>query len=97
MPETDISAGSTLPPISFWRRGKNAAVTFAAVGAVILVLAPLGALFGYLVYKGIGSINWAFLTQIPAGPGEAGGGMANALAGSCLILGIASLMGVPIG
>ena len=97
MPETDISAGSTLPPISLWRRGKNAAVTFAAVGAVILVLAPLGAIFGYLVYKGIGSINWAFLTQIPAGPGEAGGGMANAIAGSCLILGIASLMGVPIG
>jgi len=97
MRETDISAGSTLPPISLWRRGKNAAVTFAAVGAVILVLAPLGAIFGYLVYKGIGSINWAFLTQIPAGPGEAGGGMANAIAGSCLILGIASLMGVPIG
>jgi phosphate transport system permease protein len=97
MPETALSAGSTLPPISLWRRGKNVAVTFAAVGAVILVLAPLGAIFGYLVYKGIGSINWAFLTQIPAGPGEAGGGMANAIAGSCLILGIASVMGVPIG
>jgi len=97
MPETVISTGSTLPPISLWRRGKNGAVTFAAVGAVILVLAPLGAIFGYLVYKGVGSINWAFLTQIPAGPGEAGGGMANAIAGSCLILGIASLMGVPIG
>jgi phosphate transport system permease protein len=97
MPETAISAVSTLPPISLWRRGKNVAVTFAAVGAVILVLAPLGAIFGYLVYKGIGAINWAFLTQIPAGPGEAGGGMANAIAGSCLILGIASVMGVPIG
>jgi phosphate transport system permease protein len=97
MPETAISAGSTLPPISLWRRGKNVAVTASAVGAVILVLAPLGAIFGYLVYKGIGAINWAFLTQIPAGPGEAGGGMANAIAGSCLILGIASVMGVPIG
>jgi phosphate transport system permease protein len=98
MPEPAISvSATTLPPISLWRRGKNNAITFAAVAAVILVLAPLGAIFFYLVYKGIGSINWAFLTQIPASPGEAGGGMANAIAGSCLILGIASVMGVPVG
>jgi phosphate transport system permease protein len=49
------------------------------------------------VYKGIGSINWAFLTQTTKPVGEAGGGMANAIAGSALILGIASLIGVPIG
>ena len=52
----------------------------------ILVLAPLVAIFGYLVYKGIGSLNWAFLTQIPKPVGEAGGGMANAIVGSVLIL-----------
>jgi phosphate transport system permease protein len=97
MPETAISTGSTLPPVSLWRRGKNAAMTLAAASAVILVLVPLGAIFGYLVYKGIGSISWAFLTQIPKGPGETGGGMANAIGGSCLILAIASVMGVPIG
>ena len=95
MPET--ASSSTLPPISLWRRGTNTIVTLAAVAAVILVLAPLGLIFGYLVYKGIGSLNWAFLTQIPAAPGEAGGGMANAIGGSCLILAIASAMGVPIG
>jgi phosphate transport system permease protein len=75
----------------------NRLMTGAAVGAVILVLAPLGAIFGYLVYKGIGSINWAFLTQTPKPVGEAGGGMANAIAGTGLILLIASLAGVPIG
>jgi phosphate transport system permease protein len=84
-------------PVSLWRRGLNNLVTGLAVGAVILVLLPLGAIFGYLVYKGIGSINWAFLTQTPKPVGEAGGGMANAIAGSALILLIASLMGVPIG
>jgi len=42
-------------------------------------------------------LNWAFLTQTPKPVGEAGGGMANAIAGSVLILTIASLMGVPIG
>jgi phosphate transport system permease protein len=84
-------------PISLWRRGVNAFATFAAGAAVVLVLLPLGAVFGYLIYKGIGSINWAFLTQTPKPVGEAGGGMANAIAGSAFILLIASVIGVPIG
>jgi phosphate transport system permease protein len=57
----------------------------------------LGAIFAYLVYKGISSLNWAFLTQTPKPVGEAGGGMANAIAGSGLILLIASAIGVPVG
>ncbi len=84
-------------PISWRRRGTDSLVTFAAAGAVVLVLAPLGAIFAYLLYKGIGSINWAFLTQTPKPVGEAGGGMANAIAGSAYILLIASCIGVPIG
>lgn len=84
-------------PISLYRRAVNQLVTLAAAGAVVLVLTPLLAIFGYLIYKGIGSINWAFLTQTPKPVGEPGGGMANAIAGSALILGIASLIGVPIG
>ena len=98
MPEkTMLPADFSDAPISLWRRGLNFAVSVAAIGAVVLVLMPLGAVFGYLIYKGIGSINWAFLTQIPKPPGEAGGGMANAIAGSMYILLIASLMGVPLG
>jgi phosphate transport system permease protein len=87
----------TSRPVSLGRRITNSLASFAAVGAVVLVLAPLFAIFAYLVYKGIGSINWAFLTQIPKPVGETGGGMANAIAGTCLILGIASTIGVPIG
>jgi phosphate transport system permease protein len=99
MAETLVAAKSDFAaaPVSLWRRGVNFLVTGLAVGAVILVLLPLGAVFGYLVYKGIGSINWAFLTQTPKPVGEAGGGMANAIAGSALILLIASAIGVPIG
>jgi phosphate transport system permease protein len=98
MPET-VTATSDFAaaPISLWRRGVNAFATFAAGAAVVLVLLPLGAVFGYLIYKGIGSINWAFLTQTPKPVGEAGGGMANAIAGSAFILLIASALGVPIG
>jgi phosphate transport system permease protein len=74
---------------------------FAFVGlsgvAAVLVLAPLCAIFGYLVYKGIGSINLEFLTNTPRPVGEAGGGMANAIVGSLIILGLGSLLGVPLG
>ncbi len=96
MPDT-VTSTFTSAPVSLYRRGMNALVTCAAAGSVILVLAPLIAVFGYLVYKGIGSINLAFLTQIPKPPGEVGGGMANAIAGSALILFLGSLAGVPIG
>lgn len=88
---------SPVPGISLRRRTVNGLVHFAAVGSVVAVLTPLIAIFIYLLYKGLGSINWAFLTQTPRPVGEAGGGMANAIAGSVLILMIASAMGVPIG
>jgi phosphate transport system permease protein len=83
--------------VSFFRRAKNHAASFAAVASAVLVIAPLMAIFGYLVFKGIGSINLAFLTHTPKPVGEVGGGMANAIIGSLIILGIASLIGVPLG
>jgi phosphate transport system permease protein len=98
MPEiVTVTSDFAAAPISLWRRGQNSFATFAAAGAVVLVLLPLGAVFGYLIYKGFGSINWAFLTQTPKPVGEPGGGMANAIAGSAFILMIASVFGVPIG
>ena len=83
--------------ISFARRLADHAVTVFSVGASILVIIPLVAIFGYLVMKGVGSINWAFLTQTPKPVGEAGGGMANAIVGSGIILLIASAVGIPLG
>lgn len=97
MPETMTVTSELAAPLSLWRRGTNLLVTLAAGASVVLVLAPLGAVFGYLVYKGFGSINWAFLTQTPKPVGEAGGGMANAIAGTGFLLLIASSLGVPIG
>lgn len=86
-----------IPPITWRRRLTDHFMTGVAVLTVLLVLAPLVAIFGYLVYRGVGSINWAFLTQTPKPVGEPGGGMANAIVGSLLILGIASIIGVPLG
>jgi len=92
------SAALELPrEISLYRRAANTLVVGAAGLAVFLVLLPLGAIFAYLLYKGFGSLNWAFLTQTPKPVGEPGGGMANAIAGSVYILLIASTIGVPLG
>jgi len=86
-----------VPPISLRRRVTDHAMTGVAILTVILVLVPLVAIFGYLLYRGVSSVNWAFLTQTPKPPGEVGGGVANGIVGSAMILGIASLMGVPLG
>src|SRR5579864_7950804 len=93
----DTTAPLTVLQISAWRRLKDHIATAFAISTVVIVLTPLVAIFGYLVYRGVGSLNLAFLTQIPKPPGELGGGMANAIAGSALILAIASLIGVPLG
>src|SRR5947208_11788954 len=97
MPNSHSSQDFAAAPISLYRRAMNSLATFLAAGAVFLVLLPLVAIFVYLVYKGFGSLNWAFLTQTPKPVGEPGGGMANAIAGSAYILLIASTIGVPLG
>ena len=98
MPETDKASGlHTVPRIALRRRITDHAMTGVAVLTVILVLVPLFAIFAYLIYRGVGSINWAFLTQTPKPVGEAGGGMANAIVGSAFILALASILGVPVG
>ena len=83
--------------ISWGRRLKDHLFTFLAIAAVLLVLLPLAAIFIDLVQRGIGSINLAFLTQTPKPVGVPGGGMANAILGTGVILGIASAIGVPLG
>ncbi len=80
-----------------WRNFANHLATAAAIGSTIVVVAPLVAIFIYLIYKGASSLNLAFFTQIPRPVGETGGGMANSIIGSAVLLGLASLMGVPIG
>lgn len=94
---SETTAQAPVAPLSLRRRLTDQFMTGVAMLTVVLVLAPLVAIFGYLVYRGIGSINWAFLTQLPKPVGETGGGMANAIVGSVFILAIASVIGVPFG
>jgi phosphate transport system permease protein len=80
-----------------WRWFTNHMASGLAVLSTLLVIAPLVAIFIDLVYKGTSSLNLNFFTKIPAPVGEQGGGMANAIVGSAVLLGLASLLGIPIG
>jgi phosphate transport system permease protein len=67
------------------------------IGAVIVALLPLFFILVDLVAKGAGSLSLDLLTKTPAPAGESGGGVAHAIAGTLLIVGSASLIGLPIG
>ena len=65
--------------------------------AVILALLPLAMILFYVIKQGFTSLNWAFFTQMPKPVGETGGGMANAIVGTLVLIAIAAAVAVPIG
>jgi phosphate transport system permease protein len=65
--------------------------------AVLLALVPLALILFYVIKEGIGALNLDFFTQLPKPVGEAGGGMGNAIVGTLILIGLASLFAVPIG
>jgi phosphate transport system permease protein len=83
--------------VSLRRQLTNYFFTGLAAGLSVVVVGALLAIFTYLVLKGAGALNWSFLTQAPKPVGEPGGGVANGIVGSIIILAISSLMGVPVG
>ena len=95
------------PPIDFNTRGlrlnftirkiTNNVVAGLAMLATALVLVPLAAILIYLFYKGFSSLNLDFFTKVPVPSGDPGGGMANSIVGSGIILALASSMGIPVG
>jgi phosphate transport system permease protein len=80
-----------------WRQTKNVLMQAVTLSCALLVITPLALLFYHLIKSGIGAVNWDFFTQLPKPVGETGGGMANAIVGTFILLGIAALIGVPIG
>jgi phosphate transport system permease protein len=72
----------------------------AVIGMVLCTGVTVSLLFtilGYVVYNGATAIDWPFLTELPLPPGESGGGIANALVGSLLVVLVATFMAMPIG
>ena len=63
----------------------------------VLSLTFLFAILGYIVYHGLSSLSWSFLTRLPVPLGETGGGIANSIVGSAKVVGLACLLGMPVG
>ena len=80
-----------------WRKLKNGLMQGITCACALLVIAPLALIFFHLIKSGIGAANFSFFTQLPKPVGETGGGMANAIVGTFELLGLAALLGVPIG
>ncbi|MDE2489664.1 MAG: phosphate ABC transporter permease PstA [Elusimicrobia bacterium] len=80
------------------RRRRVNALMFALTALCAAVSAGvLFAILGYIAWKGASSLSWAFLTRLPAPVGETGGGIANSIVGSAEVVGLAGLIGVPVG
>jgi len=79
------------------RRVVNGIMLTVFVGAAVLAVLPLIFIFLHLLTLGIGSLSWDFFTKMPKPVGEAGGGLANAIVGTIILIGIASAVGLPVG
>ncbi|HEU4941374.1 MAG TPA: phosphate ABC transporter permease PstA [Candidatus Eisenbacteria bacterium] len=75
----------------------NQVVIGACVLAACIVVLPLVLIMGYLLANGAAGLNLAFFTHMPKPVGEAGGGMANAIVGTLLVVGVAALIALPLG
>ncbi len=80
-----------------FRRMKSDVMTFVLVACVAAAILPLLFILGTLLLKGAGSLSLDFFTKMPAPAGEDGGGVANAIVGTLLMVGTACLIGIPIG
>jgi phosphate transport system permease protein len=83
--------------VQLWRATLNKIVLGACILAAGLVVLPLVLIVGYLIANGFAGLNLAFFTHMPKPVGEAGGGMANAIVGTLLVVGVAAAMALPLG
>src|SRR5262249_59883854 len=72
-------------------------MTGVCAGAVVLALVPLVSVFWLLFAKGFSALSWSLFTSLPSPVGEAGGGVGNAILGTLLLVGLACVLGLPIG
>jgi phosphate transport system permease protein len=79
------------------RRLVSHVMTGLTVLAAFLALLPLFAIFADLVLRGASSLNWDFFVKNPAAAGDTGGGVANAIVGTLIIVGVGGVLGLPVG
>ena len=79
------------------RRALSSIFVALCASAVLIALVPLALILFFVVTQGIQAINLDFFTNMPKPVGEPGGGMANAIVGTLILVGLGSLMAIPIG
>ncbi len=92
-----LRVGQVSESLRRWRKFKSGFVAALCMVCAGIVVTPLALVFAYLVIKGAGSINFAFFTQLPVPRPDVGGGVVHAIVGSFILVGMASLIGLPTG
>ena len=80
-----------------YRIGKSMGFQVLTVILAGSCVVPLIFILIYIIRAGITKVNWHFLTNLPKPVGEIGGGIANALVGSMIVIGVASVIAIPFG
>ena len=79
------------------RRVVSGLITGVVGGLCLIAVLALVLIFAHLVAKGASSLDWTFFVKSPVPAGQTGGGVANAIVGTVIIVGLAALIGLPIG
>lgn len=79
------------------RKFKNIWMIFVLAAFALLSTIPFLSILWYVASQGWPALNWDFFTQLPKPVGETGGGVANALVGSLMMVAMASVIGIPVG
>jgi phosphate transport system permease protein len=80
-----------------WRRSRSGVMFTLCIGAAFMIVGILGWVMGYLIKLGGGSISLGLLTRLPQGDVSDPGGMGHAVLGTLILLGLASVVGIPVG
>jgi phosphate transport system permease protein len=106
-PAAPLAADATAPlaplsgrplPVSLEKaRWINRLMTGVLGLCLAITVSALFLILGHLIFQGVGALNWDFFVKLPVPMGEPGGGLANALYGSLLLVGLATLFAVPVG
>lgn len=80
----------------YWRKSKSAAMSLLCLFSALVAVVPLVLIFSHTLSQGVGALNLDFFLKMPKPVGESGGGMANAIVGTAILVGLGSLVGLPV-
>jgi phosphate transport system permease protein len=81
----------------YFRKYKSMLMYGLCILSAVIALVPLILIFYHTVSLGASALNWDFFTKLPKPVGESGGGLSNAIAGTMILVGLGSLLGLPVG